>query len=113
MKAPAGVTITEYAKVPGARAMLVGTDGSVYVSLPQRNEIVRLVDANRDGVAESQDVAVTGLNRPHGMALRDGWLYIANTGGHMPRETLSALRKKVPQTKPYLMYGLTEAFRST
>ena len=31
----------------------------------------------------------------------------------MPRETLSALRKILPQTKPYLMYGLTEAFRST
>lgn len=81
LNAPAGVTITEYAKVPGARALLVGTDGSVYVSLPRRNEIVRLVDANRDGVAESQDVAVTGLNRPHGMALRDGFLYVANTDG--------------------------------
>jgi acyl-CoA ligase (AMP-forming) (exosortase A-associated) len=39
--------------------------------------------------------------------------YIANTGGHMPRETLNALRAKLPRTKPYLMYGLTEAFRST
>jgi acyl-CoA ligase (AMP-forming) (exosortase A-associated) len=39
--------------------------------------------------------------------------YIANTGGHMPRETLSVLRAKLPQTKAYLMYGLTEAFRST
>jgi len=39
--------------------------------------------------------------------------YIANTGGRMPRETLQALRKMLPKTKPYLMYGLTEAFRST
>jgi acyl-CoA ligase (AMP-forming) (exosortase A-associated) len=39
--------------------------------------------------------------------------YIANTGGRMPRETLAALRKRLPRTKPYLMYGLTEAFRST
>ncbi|HKY02343.1 MAG TPA: acyl-CoA ligase (AMP-forming), exosortase A system-associated [Burkholderiales bacterium] len=39
--------------------------------------------------------------------------YIANTGGHMPRETLNVLRDKLPRTKPYLMYGLTEAFRST
>ncbi len=39
--------------------------------------------------------------------------YFANTGGRMPRETLDALRKLLPQTKPYLMYGLTEAFRST
>ena len=39
--------------------------------------------------------------------------YIANTGGHMPRATLDALRTHLPQTKPFLMYGLTEAFRST
>jgi acyl-CoA ligase (AMP-forming) (exosortase A-associated) len=39
--------------------------------------------------------------------------YIANTGGRMPRETLDRLRKLLPATKPYLMYGLTEAFRST
>ena len=39
--------------------------------------------------------------------------YFANTGGRMPRETLMALRSRLPQTKPFLMYGLTEAFRST
>jgi acyl-CoA ligase (AMP-forming) (exosortase A-associated) len=39
--------------------------------------------------------------------------YFANTGGHMPRETLTLLRQRVPQARPFLMYGLTEAFRST
>ena len=39
--------------------------------------------------------------------------YFANTGGRMPRETLMALRSRLPQSKPFLMYGLTEAFRST
>ena len=39
--------------------------------------------------------------------------YIANTGGRMPRATLDALRTHLPQTRPFLMYGLTEAFRST
>lgn len=39
--------------------------------------------------------------------------YFANTGGRMPRETLDALRKHLPKSKPFLMYGLTEAFRST
>ncbi len=39
--------------------------------------------------------------------------YFANTGGRMPLETLKALRAKVPAAKPFLMYGLTEAFRST
>ena len=44
----------------------------------------------------------------------DGHLrYFANTGGRMPRETLNLLRQRLPAAKPFLMYGLTEAFRST
>ena len=39
--------------------------------------------------------------------------YFANTGGRMPRATLDRLRAIFPNSKPYLMYGLTEAFRST
>lgn len=39
--------------------------------------------------------------------------YITNSGGAMPAATLASLRAKLPNTKPYLMYGLTEAFRST
>jgi acyl-CoA ligase (AMP-forming) (exosortase A-associated) len=39
--------------------------------------------------------------------------YITNTGGAMPQKVLSALRKQLPTTKIFLMYGLTEAFRST
>jgi acyl-CoA ligase (AMP-forming) (exosortase A-associated) len=39
--------------------------------------------------------------------------YFANTGGRMPRTTLDSLRSIFPAARPYLMYGLTEAFRST
>ena len=39
--------------------------------------------------------------------------YFANTGGRMPRETLDRLRSRAPRSRPYLMYGLTEAFRAT
>ena len=39
--------------------------------------------------------------------------YITNSGGAMPQSTLSLLREKLPDTDIYLMYGLTEAFRST
>jgi acyl-CoA ligase (AMP-forming) (exosortase A-associated) len=39
--------------------------------------------------------------------------YITNSGGHMPKATLDALRARLPKSRPYLMYGLTEAFRST
>ncbi|MBZ9993094.1 acyl-CoA ligase (AMP-forming), exosortase A system-associated [Mesorhizobium sp. BH1-1-4] len=39
--------------------------------------------------------------------------YFANTGGRMPKATLDKLRQRFPKALPYLMYGLTEAFRST
>ncbi len=39
--------------------------------------------------------------------------YITNTGGVMPQPVLGNLRKILPNTKIFLMYGLTEAFRST
>ncbi len=39
--------------------------------------------------------------------------YVATTGGRMPRPIVDRLRSVLPKTKVYLMYGLTEAFRST
>lgn len=39
--------------------------------------------------------------------------YITNTGGAMPQPVLKTLRQVLPTTKIVLMYGLTEAFRST
>lgn len=39
--------------------------------------------------------------------------YFANTGGRMPLETLRQLRARLPEARPFLMYGLTEAFRAT
>jgi acyl-CoA ligase (AMP-forming) (exosortase A-associated) len=39
--------------------------------------------------------------------------YITNTGGAMPQAVLKTLRQALPTTRIFLMYGLTEAFRST
>jgi len=39
--------------------------------------------------------------------------YITNTGGAMPQTLLRQLQEQIPSTEIVLMYGLTEAFRST
>ncbi|GAB3461218.1 acyl-CoA ligase (AMP-forming), exosortase A system-associated [Massilia terrae] len=39
--------------------------------------------------------------------------YLTNSGGAMPLATVAALRAKLPDAQLFLMYGLTEAFRST
>ncbi len=46
-------------------------------------------------------------------AAQESLRYIANTGGRMPKATLDLLRTALPKTLVYLMYGLTESFRST
>jgi len=56
-------------------------------------------------------IQLTQLNWPE--SITEHLRYFANTGGRMPRETLAALRRHLPKSKPFLMYGLTEAFRST
>jgi acyl-CoA ligase (AMP-forming) (exosortase A-associated) len=56
-------------------------------------------------------IQLTQLDWPS--SINENLRYFANTGGRMPRETLGLLRQRVPKARPFLMYGLTEAFRST
>jgi acyl-CoA ligase (AMP-forming) (exosortase A-associated) len=51
----------------------------------------------------------TSWGKPDLKSLR----YITNTGGKIPVGYVKEIRKRLPQVKMYLMYGLTEAFRST
>lgn len=54
-------------------------------------------------------IQLSQLSWPRNSTLR----YLTNSGGVMPRTTLDKLRAALPHTDVYLMYGLTEAFRST
>ena len=38
---------------------------------------------------------------------------ITNSGGHLPTSVIENLRERLPETSVFLMYGLTEAFRSS
>ena len=71
--------------------------------------------------AEQRITALTGVPPLWNQLVQQVWpanaaenlRYFANTGGHLTRPTLERLRSIFPQAKPFLMYGLTEAFRST
>ncbi|NOX32300.1 MAG: acyl-CoA ligase (AMP-forming), exosortase A system-associated [Deltaproteobacteria bacterium] len=41
------------------------------------------------------------------------WKYLTNTGGRLPETAVKKLRKRLPDSRIFLMYGLTEAFRGT
>jgi glucose/arabinose dehydrogenase len=79
---PAGLKVTYFARdLDGVRFMAVAPDGVLYATQPGRGRVVRLPDANRDGVADSVVVVVTGLSQPHGLAFHKGVLYVAATDG--------------------------------
>lgn len=77
----------------------------------------------RDVISVTRRERITGITAvpplwiqlaQHDWADTDAHLrYIATTGGRMPRATVDALRARLPRTQVFLMYGLTEAFRST
>jgi len=75
---PAGFQVTVFAPdVPGVRYLALGPGGVVYGSRPSAGTIVRLPDANHDGVADSVVVVATGLNRPFGIAFRGDTMFVA------------------------------------
>lgn len=78
---PAGFSFNRYDRgIPNARALLFTDSGDLLVSSPRDRKVVLLeADANHDGYADGQRDLLTDLNQPHGIALRDGWLYVAET----------------------------------
>jgi glucose/arabinose dehydrogenase len=78
---PPGFSIARYATgLPRARLLRITGNGDLLVSLPHSGRIVLLEsDDNGDGHPDGRRDLLTGLNRPHGMDLRDGWLYVAET----------------------------------
>ena len=76
LKLPRGYRATVWATGLGnTRVMAVAPDGSVYVSRRSEADIVRLMDANRDGRADGPPTVI--VNRPglHGLTIHDGMLY--------------------------------------
>ncbi len=92
-------------------AFHIGATGVLMNYLLPRDIISAVEAENITGLAAVPPlwIQLAQLNWPTNTSLR----YITNSGGAMPRATLDLLRDKLPNTAIYLMYGLTEAFRST
>ncbi len=76
---PDGFRFTVFAtNLPGARMIQVTKHGDVLVSTPSSGEIHLLYkDIDHDGIADGRKVLLSGLSRPHGLELFQGWLYVA------------------------------------
>ncbi len=83
VRAAPGFTLGIFAEgLRGPRLLRFTEAGDLLVSQP-REGTVRLLhrDADTDGRSDGSSVLLEGLNRPHGMDLFDGWLYVAETDG--------------------------------
>jgi glucose/arabinose dehydrogenase len=79
LAAPPGMRVQVYsADVPLARVMLFTPDGDLIVSRTRAGVVALLErDRNADGIADGHRVLFENLDGPHGLALHDGWLYVA------------------------------------
>ncbi|MFQ5515333.1 MAG: PQQ-dependent sugar dehydrogenase [Myxococcota bacterium] len=81
MSLPDGFEIEIFASgLRGARMLRFTPAGDLLVSSPRESSIF-LVEPDRDGDGrgDATRTLLAGLNRPHGMDLWEGWLYIAET----------------------------------
>jgi glucose/arabinose dehydrogenase len=70
-------------EVPLARWPLATSTGDLIVSRTRADEVVLLErDANGDGRPDAVRTLVTNVDHPHGLALRDGWLYVGDLTGY-------------------------------
>jgi glucose/arabinose dehydrogenase len=78
IKLPAGFSISVFSdQVPGARSMARSPEGILYVGTQGPGKVYALVDRNGDGRADEVHTVASGLNRPNGVAWKDGALYVA------------------------------------
>ncbi len=94
-------------------AFLVGAS-TVLLDYLLPRDVIKAVERERiTGLAGVPPlwIQLAGLRWPE--AAITSLRYLTNSGGRMPRATLDSLRKALPDAQVFLMYGLTEAFRST
>jgi glucose/arabinose dehydrogenase len=75
-----GFHISVFAKdLGGVRYLALGPGNVVYASVPGAGTIIRLPDANHDGIADTVITAVSGLRQPFGIAFRGDTMYVGET----------------------------------
>jgi acyl-CoA ligase (AMP-forming) (exosortase A-associated) len=92
-------------------AFLAGATGVLINHLFAKDILKAVVEERITGLAAVPPLwfQLAHLAWPAGCSLR----YLTNSGGALPTATVASLRAALPGAELFLMYGLTEAFRST
>jgi glucose/arabinose dehydrogenase len=82
LSAPDGFVVELWlAGIPNARLLRFTAAGDLLVSTPRSGRILLIErDADADGRPDGLRTLLEGLDRPHGIDLHDGWLYVGETG---------------------------------
>lgn len=79
-RVPEGFEVTLFADgLSHARWLTVADNGDVFLAESRAGRVTLLRDDDGDGRADLIKPFITGLSRPHGMAIEDGYFYVADT----------------------------------
>src|SRR5882762_9793344 len=78
LRVPPGFKVGVFAEhLQGVRYMTLGPGNAIYASQPGSGLIVKLTDANHDGVADSVVTVASDLRGPFGIAFRGDTMFVA------------------------------------
>src|ERR1700759_2102082 len=78
-EAPKGFTVSIFADhLDNARGLLTAPNGDVFLAERSAGKITILRDSKGSGAADQRFTFVSGLNKPQGMALKDGYFYFSD-----------------------------------
>ncbi len=107
IRLPPGFQIGLFARVPGARSMTLGRQGTLFVGTRAEGKVYAVADRNGDGRAEEVITVAQGLDTPNGVAFRDGALYVAEPARILRYDAIEGRLKEPP-----LPVVVTERFPS-
>ncbi|ORU93652.1 MAG: hypothetical protein A6F70_06195 [Cycloclasticus sp. symbiont of Bathymodiolus heckerae] len=95
LQVPDGFSITLYSdNLSDARALAITETGDIIVSRPNIGQLTLIYkDNDNDGKSDGEKLLVGNLNKPHGITLHNGWLYIAETNAVLRIKYNAAERK--------------------
>ncbi len=79
-RVPDGFTVNAFATgLRNARWMTVAPNGDVFLAEPRAGRVTLLRDTHGTGTADLITTFADGFDRPHGLAIEGGYLYVADT----------------------------------